>query len=331
MSTDSQEVEGAFAGASAASGSFKIEDFDQDTDEERQGASLTCEIDEANLPMIVWLRGDEPWFSEFDLDATAVMASLGIKRSRLTQISGHELRVGRIRVDRYIRPIYRSSDIEEYLKWTRATASHQKSSAALKTAVDALEAQTSEISRLIDDSHKSFAKGLEDNLLETIRSSTQEEIRVLQSDMSSLSKSVEDSSSLIHSELGRNEAIRSTQLNVMELRLDTIESHLSQLSLRISELSGRITALSSAQSESTALSQDANIQMHNLLQDALVHISTMIDKQLAKPKSFVRRRDQKPKKSLTPKQSSFQQEPPSRLTRRKGTLKNGIIKKVRVF
>ena len=63
------------------------------------------------------------------------MHALGIKRSRLTQISGRDLRVGRVRVDRYIRPVYRSNDIEKYLAWTRATASHQKSSDAIKTAV----------------------------------------------------------------------------------------------------------------------------------------------------------------------------------------------------
>jgi hypothetical protein len=58
-----------------------------------------------DFPMIVWLRGDEPWFSQFDMDAEAVMSALGIKRSRLTQISGKELRVGRVRMDRYIRPV----------------------------------------------------------------------------------------------------------------------------------------------------------------------------------------------------------------------------------
>src|SRR5690606_18828586 len=57
------------------------------------------------LPMIVWLRGDEEIASEFTVDAEAAMEFLGIKRSRLTQISGRELRVGRMRIDRYIRPV----------------------------------------------------------------------------------------------------------------------------------------------------------------------------------------------------------------------------------
>lgn len=93
------------------------------------------------FPMIVWLRGDEPWFSQFDMDAEAVMKAVGIKRSRLTQIAGRDLRVGRVRVDRYIRPVFRSIDVARYLDQTRATASHQKSSAAIKTAADSLQQQ----------------------------------------------------------------------------------------------------------------------------------------------------------------------------------------------
>ncbi len=50
---------------------------------------------DGDLPMIVWLRGDELYVDEFCLDADAAMKALGIKRSRLTQISGKELRVGR--------------------------------------------------------------------------------------------------------------------------------------------------------------------------------------------------------------------------------------------
>ena len=109
-----------------------------------------------DFPMIVWLRGDEPWFTQFDMDAEAVMHALGIKRSRLTQISGRELRVGRVRVDRYIRPVYRSNDIEKYLAWTRATASHQKSSDAIKTAVEQLHEQTRAVQTGLDSISRNF-------------------------------------------------------------------------------------------------------------------------------------------------------------------------------
>ena len=90
------------------------------------------------LPLSIWLRGDEPYFEEFSLDADEVMSQLGIKRSRLRQISGQELRVGRKRVERYIKPFYRPKDVEDYLGWTRATASHQKSSLILNSAADNL-------------------------------------------------------------------------------------------------------------------------------------------------------------------------------------------------
>lgn len=90
------------------------------------------------LPMIVWLRGDEPHCADFILEADDVMSQLGIRRSRLTQISGKELRVGRMRRGRYVSPVYRQSDVDAYLAWTRATASHMKSSSVLQEAAEAL-------------------------------------------------------------------------------------------------------------------------------------------------------------------------------------------------
>jgi len=98
------------------------------------------------LPMVVWLRGDEPYVEDFCLDADAAMEELGIKRSRLTQISGKELRVGRIRIGRYTRPVYRTEDIETYKGWTRATATHQRSSSAIKEAASKLEEHSEQIS-----------------------------------------------------------------------------------------------------------------------------------------------------------------------------------------
>src|SRR3989338_6049260 len=94
------------------------------------------------LPMVVWLTGSEPYFSDFALDADAVMVRLGLKRSRLTQISGRELRVGRTKMGRYIRPVYRDCDIEAYLAWVKPTSSHKKSSSVIEEAVQHLETQT---------------------------------------------------------------------------------------------------------------------------------------------------------------------------------------------
>ena len=141
------------------------------------GAISTCAEDDSSdnhlspLPMIVWLRGDESYAGEFSLDAEAVMESIGIKRSRLTQISGRELRVGRIRVDRYIRPMYRSCDVQEYKSWTRASASHSKSSTILKEAADELRSGSKELADQflvkLGDVHQSIEAALKDVCSET--------------------------------------------------------------------------------------------------------------------------------------------------------------------
>jgi hypothetical protein len=91
------------------------------------------------LPMILHFRGDEELLDAFCIDAEQAMEWLGIKRSRLTQISGRELRVGRVRKDRYVRPVYRESDLRDYQEWTRATATHQSSSKAIEQAIDSLD------------------------------------------------------------------------------------------------------------------------------------------------------------------------------------------------
>ena len=90
----------------------------------------------SDLPMVVYLNGEENYLKDFSLDADQAMDMLGIKRSRLTQISGRELRVGRIRRDRYIRPVYRVKDLEDYRSWTRSTASSQSSAQALEKVIE---------------------------------------------------------------------------------------------------------------------------------------------------------------------------------------------------
>jgi hypothetical protein len=112
---------------------------------ERQGAELGRE------EMLVWLRGDEPECAEYTLSADDVMSQLGIRRSRLTQISGRELRVGRMRRGRYVSPVYRQEDVDEYLSWTRATASHLKSSSVLSDAAEQLLKQGEALTRELTD------------------------------------------------------------------------------------------------------------------------------------------------------------------------------------
>jgi DNA anti-recombination protein RmuC len=108
-------------------------------------AAIGTEIMPDDIPMIVWLRGDEEFFNDFSVDADAAMAELGIRRSRLTQISGRELRVGKKRVDRYIRPYFRPQDVAAYKNFTRATVSHMKSSQVLDDVLARLEAETGQL------------------------------------------------------------------------------------------------------------------------------------------------------------------------------------------
>ncbi|RYZ54860.1 MAG: hypothetical protein EOP07_15250, partial [Proteobacteria bacterium] len=100
---------------------------------------VTASQKDQTLPMILTLRGDENIVEEFTFDTDQAMGYLGIKRSRLNQISGRELRVARIRRDRYIRPVYRECDLKDYLEWTRATATHLSSSKAIEQAVENLD------------------------------------------------------------------------------------------------------------------------------------------------------------------------------------------------
>ena len=115
---------------------------------------------QSELEMIVWLKGDESYCDEFIHDAEAAMEQLGIKRSRLTQISGRELRVGRIRVGRYIKPMYRATDLADYKKWTRATASHVRSSNVLKEAADQLAENQDQLYEKIETSLDKLAEDL---------------------------------------------------------------------------------------------------------------------------------------------------------------------------
>ena len=100
---------------------------------------------EQELPMIHTFRGDEVQAAEFSLSAEKAMEILGIKRSRLNQISGKELRVAKIRVDGYVRPFYRPVDLQEYLAWSRAPVTHKRSSEVIDDVVSRLEAHAMEL------------------------------------------------------------------------------------------------------------------------------------------------------------------------------------------
>ena len=117
--------------------------------------------------MVVWLRGDEPLCTEFNLEANAVMQQLGIKRSRLTQISGRELRVARIRRGRYVSPVYRQCDVDEYADWTRATATHLKASGVLTDAAAQLESSSERLAMRVEQATDAVAGVVHDVVART--------------------------------------------------------------------------------------------------------------------------------------------------------------------
>ena len=127
--------------------------------QENQEKNFLKAKEKEELPMIIWLKGDEIYFEEFSWDAKKVMDVLGIKRSRLNQISGQELRVGKARIDRYLRPVYRPEDVEKYLKWTQPTASHKRSTNIIDEARKKLEQTAEELKKSLDqqpDEEKRF-------------------------------------------------------------------------------------------------------------------------------------------------------------------------------
>ena len=115
-------------------------------------------LNESDLPMLVWIRGDEDYADDFSLNADQAMEMIGIRRSRLTQISGKELRVGKKRIGRYVRPVFRQVDIEAYKAWTRPTATSKKSSSILEEGLDKLRelAERMDVQSLKDDVHDFF-------------------------------------------------------------------------------------------------------------------------------------------------------------------------------
>ena len=129
--------------------------------------------DEPPFPMTIWLRGDEAYFSDFVLSADETMEVLGIKRSRLTQISGRDLRVGRKKVERYIRPCYREKDVNAYLSWVRSTASHQKSANAIHQAATSIaqvfEHNVDEFNRMVAEIRASLDAAVHSGFREVAR------------------------------------------------------------------------------------------------------------------------------------------------------------------
>ena len=111
------------------------------------------------LPMVVFLDNDSN--TDFDISADEAMVELGIKRSRLSQISGRELRVGKRRVDRYLRPYYRRIDILAYKDRTRPSTTKQHASESLIRAAQLIEVR---VNTLLQSTNEQLQQALTDNI-----------------------------------------------------------------------------------------------------------------------------------------------------------------------
>lgn len=106
-----------------------------------QYASLTPSepLNSGEAKTYLYLEPDTEEAQEFVCDAEAAMSYLGIKRSRLTQISGRELPCARIKVDRYIRPMYRWEDVKSYHQSAKTAVSYAKSKQLMELTTHSLQ------------------------------------------------------------------------------------------------------------------------------------------------------------------------------------------------
>lgn len=226
-----------------------------------------------DLPMIVMLKGDESFFSDFSWDAIEVMKVLGIKRSRLNQISGKELRVGKARIDRYLRPIYRPADVKDYLSWTRPTASHKRSSSIVEEARKKLEDKTDELISQITNSSDYISNNLEKILHKTIFeqfSSTQHKIKLLSGKIPiQLDNLIDFISKQISSS--------NNALSIYEETIEDTKTSIKDLDAELHHILQQVTELKNLQAQQAK--EFKHIQEKNTQQTSttLSHIMTKLD------------------------------------------------------
>lgn len=118
-------------------------------------------INTQKLEKNLHLQGDEEYFDEFSCTAEDAMDFLGIRRTRLRDISGHELRVGRKREGRYVRPFYRKCDLEEYRDIQEKKASSaRRQGASFQMLSSVIENQSVQITTQVESELKSRVETL---------------------------------------------------------------------------------------------------------------------------------------------------------------------------
>lgn len=233
-----------------------------------------------DLPMIVFLSSDNEIVEEFSMDADAAMEALGIKRSRLTQISGKELRVGKIRIDRYTRPVYRPCDIENYKKWTRATASHLNSSKVINEAVLKLNEQCTTLNNLATVTLPEFEAKIEGYLSENTEYLLKENKDTTDSLNEALNKVLNHISSYkenLNSEYKEIQALTKHLLTDIE----RIVSSQSEISHTLTEVQTSLNEIKASNSEN---SRKIEITIKSLGKDTSLQVS-QLEKSMANIKT----------------------------------------------
>ena len=102
---------------------------------------------------ILYLSTADPRILEYDCSAAQAMEILGIKRSRLHQITGSKLACARIKIGRYLRPMYKKSDLTDYLHSLRSPLSKAKSQKIFDDSLNSLKNFIHEIKNLKDEKY----------------------------------------------------------------------------------------------------------------------------------------------------------------------------------
>ena len=263
------------------------------------------------MPMLIWLRGDEEICGEFNMDAESVMVELGIKRSRLTQIAGKELRVGR-----YVRPVFRTEDVLAYKNWVRASASHLKSSRAIEDAAAKLEHETSTLADKVKDAASAELEAINDQMLSLHQ--------ISQRLFSELSLAVANSIEASNQQSERLEfARKSREKELIESIAGFIQQSQIQNSVLHTALAGIAGALQSQRVELHDLSALVNCQQQKMIDAELAAAARL--KSESEPNLRIARRDAaKARRGLAKKdhlsQSNFNCSPTKKLrSRRRAT------------
>lgn len=117
---------------------------------------------------ILYLHSRDPRVREFSCSAADAMQMIGIKRSRLTQISGKSLACARIKIGRYIRPMYRPQDIEDYVRRSRISQSQHKSRHIIETSTTKLIQEAEKISSCLEHATSEWHQSMQNRFLEIL-------------------------------------------------------------------------------------------------------------------------------------------------------------------